>query len=94
MGIITDVIQGIPTNPILREQLRLSEMQRSISEAKVTALETEVSHLKNENAALKAANAQSKNKIEELQRIIEEFRSPQVSPCFSNTPRFQQQDGV
>jgi hypothetical protein len=47
MGVITDILKGIPLNSVLREQL-------SVLEKKITMLENKVAVLEPENAELKA----------------------------------------
>ena len=60
MGIITDILVGIPLNAVLRERL-------VDKESYIAALESENAVLKAENTALKAKNPEFKAKFQKIE---------------------------
>ena len=60
MGVITDILTGIPLNAVLRERL-------VDKESYIATLESENAVLKAENAVLKAENAEFKTKFQKIE---------------------------
>jgi hypothetical protein len=59
MGLVDEILQGLPTNPALREKVSRLEEQKA-------AAETENAILKDDNRELKAENERLKKQIEDL----------------------------
>jgi cell division protein FtsB len=60
MGVITDILTGVPLNAVLRERL-------VDKESYIAALESENAVLKAENTVLKAKNAESEAKLKKIE---------------------------
>ena len=64
MGIISDILTGIPTNAVLREKIEAIE-------AKYAALDTENAILRDTNRTLNVENQQLRDEINSLRKIID-----------------------
>jgi regulator of replication initiation timing len=59
MGLVDDILQGLPVNPLLREQVSRLNAQKA-------AVETELAIVKDDNRQLQTENADLQKQIKEL----------------------------
>jgi len=66
VGLIDDILKGLPANPVLREKITQLEAEKAATDQENAFIKDDNRALQKENTALKAENAKLKQKIEEL----------------------------
>lgn len=80
MGAVLDLLQGIPVNAVLREELALADALLEGCKSKVAELEKENAALRSEVASVKSANKELRVRQKQLSQQLEGLKAQLSAP--------------